>query len=150
MQQKCQLSSSLKLRAAQQLEATHLLQIEPLDRAVLWVIVYTFLPLISSCPQPALWRGSSIKTSHLTTLPLLLSALGEGKKKEKKERAVKRQDVDRMLLGSYTDAVLSLQGQSKGRVLERPHDAFSLMAQSWSQHTKAARSLSPHAHNSPV
>lgn len=45
MQQNVSRVYSLKNCAlAQQLEATHLLQIEPLDSAVLRLIVYTFLP----------------------------------------------------------------------------------------------------------
>lgn len=98
---KCQQSSSLKMCTAQQLEATHLLQTEPLDRAVHWLIVYSLLPIISCF---FLSLTSSIKISHKRCCCLCWG-----------ERGVIRQAVDLMVLRSYTDAVFSAQGRSKGR-----------------------------------
>lgn len=152
MQQKRQASSSLKLCGAQQLEAIHLLQIEPLDRAVLWLIVYTFLPLISlfflSPTSPIKRKRYKRYHTYTHTYTLHNHCFCLRWREKKKSRELLKDKV--LLLCSYTDAVLSLQGQSKGRVLQRPHDAVSLITPSWLEHTKAARSLSHHAHNSPV
>lgn len=110
---KCQPSSSLKLLAAQQLEATHLLQIEPLDRAVLWIIVYTFLPLFSLL---FLSPTSSIKISHLTTQPLLLSVL-EKKESFKKTRC--RSDPAAFVQGRGAVMARAKQGQNAREATRR-------------------------------
>lgn len=146
MQQNVKLSSSLKLRRCSTARGNTLITNWAIRRQSC-ALAYC---LHFSLPHLFLSLHQLYKERHHTYPHNRCFCLCVGGEERRRKKAVKRQDVDLMLLRSNTDVVLSPQGRSKDIVLERPHDAFSLMTRSWLEHTKAARSLSPHAHNSPV